>query len=78
MMELTEQQRKILSRWFSEDLERERQRRQAREKKRESTGNWTAPEHARLCSDMRRDRAGNLLLDPRPEIMRPRPKPFAF
>lgn len=43
--------------------------------KRES---WHAPEHAKGLMEMKRDRKGNLILDNRPNIMRPdiRPNPL--
>ena len=32
---------------------------------------WTAPEHQRLASDMERNERGELILDQRPQIMKP-------
>jgi len=31
---------------------------------------WTAPEHRRIARNMRRDRNGNLVIDPLPVVMR--------
>ena len=33
---------------------------------------WTAPEHARMCKEIERDGSGNIILDARPEILKPR------
>lgn len=33
---------------------------------------WTAPEHAKGCKGLERDSHGDLILDSRPEILRPR------
>lgn len=33
---------------------------------------WVAPEHEWVARRMRRDRRGDLVIDPRPAIMRPR------
>lgn len=33
---------------------------------------WTAPEHAKWCKGLERDSRGDLILDSRPEILRPR------
>ena len=36
---------------------------------------WVAPEHMRIALSMDRDDSGNLIMDPRPNIMQPeRPK----
>jgi hypothetical protein len=33
---------------------------------------WTAPEHARMCKEIQRDAKGNIILDARPEMLKPR------
>ena len=33
---------------------------------------WTAPEHVKGCKGLERDSRGDLILDSRPEILRPR------
>lgn len=33
---------------------------------------WTAPEHARMCKEIERDGSGNIILDARPEMLKPR------
>ena len=33
---------------------------------------WTAPEHAKGCKGLDRDSHGDLILDSRPDILRPR------
>ena len=33
---------------------------------------WTAPEHARMCKEIERDGSGNIILDSRPEMLKPR------
>lgn len=50
------------------------QRERKREAKRAERQDWTAPEHSRDAGAMRRVR-GSLVLDGRPEIMRPRGEP---
>lgn len=37
---------------------------------RQVTINWTAPEHARWARRMRRNHRGDLIIDPRPTVMR--------